>query len=272
MGRITQNFAVTRVTREGGRIRTDTRAGTTSVEEPLEIRAGGKTLVTTMRTPGHDVELAHGWLYAEGLIASLNDVSTARYCAGAVGPEGRNTYNLLDIDLARRAPAAASACGVSGEQTISELLHRAPGPLEPLALDPELVMALPAALRKEQKPARKTGGIHAAGAFAPDGTALAVREDIDARNAADKVVGHLLLEENLPAAGTILVVSSRASFELAQKAAAAGFSALVAAGPASSLAVELSRRAGMALAGSVSGEGFRLYAGELQEKDVDKLA
>lgn len=283
MGRITRNVAVTRVTRGDGRILTDTRAGSTSVEEPLEIRAGGRTLTTTMRTPGHDVELAHGWLYAEGLIASLHDVSTARYCAGAVGPEGRNTYNLLDIDLdtapdttARRAPTiplqlappapgAGSACGVSGEQTISELLHRVPSPGDSLALDPELVMGLPAALRAQQKPVRKTGGIHAAGAFGADGAALVVREDIDAHNAADKVVGHMLLEEQLPAVGTILVVTSRASFELAKKAAAAGFSALVAAGPASSLAVELARRAGVALAGDAGEEGFRLYAGELQE-------
>ena len=103
MGRINRSFAVTRVTREDGVIRTDTRADTVSVEEPLEIRAGGTTLTSTMRTPGHDIELAHGWLFAEGLISSPDDVTSARYCAGAVGPEGENTYNLLDIDLAGTA-------------------------------------------------------------------------------------------------------------------------------------------------------------------------
>ncbi|WP_342319016.1 formate dehydrogenase accessory sulfurtransferase FdhD [Corynebacterium mayonis] len=273
MGRLNRKFAVTRVSSTADGFYQDTRADTVSVEEPLEIRVGGTTLTSTMRTPGHDIELAHGWLYAEGLITSPGDVSTARYCAGAVGPEGENTYNLLDIDLAgaaRQIPLEAirltptsSACGVCGTQSISELLHRTHAPISPLALDPGLVMLLPEKLREHQKQFNKTGGIHAAGAFDLEGNPIVVREDIGRHNAADKVIGHLLLNGALPAKDTILVMSSRASFELVQKAAMAGFPALVAVSAASSLAVELAREAGMALVGFARGDRFNLYAGEL---------
>lgn len=274
MSRINRRFAVTKVTRrpEGGFV-TDTRADTVTVEEPLELRAGGETLNTTMRTPGHDIELAHGWLYAEGLIKRAEDVITARYCAGSQNPEGTNTYNLLDIDLAPsakpltpdfiRLTPTTSACGVCGTQSISELLHRTHAPIQPIKLDPELVMSLPDRLAAHQQQFRKTGGIHAAGAFDLEGNPIVVREDIGRHNAADKVIGHLLLNDALPAHNLILVMSSRASFELVQKAAMAGFPALVAVSAASSLAVELAREANMALAGFTRGDRFNLYAGEL---------
>ncbi|MEH0146616.1 formate dehydrogenase accessory sulfurtransferase FdhD [Corynebacterium sp. Q4381] len=277
MSRINRRFAVTKVTRgqgdSAGRFYTDTRADTVTVEEPLEIRAGGDTLTTTMRTPGHDIELAHGWLYAEGLIKRAEDVTTARYCAGSQNPEGTNTYNLLDIDLAAtakpvtpefiRLTPTTSACGVCGTQSISEILHKTHQPIEPVKLNPDLVMRLPDLLAAEQQQFRKTGGIHAAGAFDLDGNAVVVREDIGRHNAADKVIGHLLLGGSLPASDLILVMSSRASFELVQKAAMAGFPALVAVSAASSLAVELAREAGMALAGFTRPDRFNLYAGEL---------
>lgn len=274
MSRINRRFAVTKVTRkpEGGLV-TDTRADTVTVEEPLELRAGGETINTTMRTPGHDIELAHGWLYAEGLIKRAEDVITARYCAGSQNPEGTNTYNLLDIDLAPsakpltpdfiRLTPTTSACGVCGTQSISELLHRTHAPIQPIKLDPELVMSLPDRLAEHQQQFRKTGGIHAAGAFDLEGNPIVVREDIGRHNAADKVIGHLLLNDALPAHNLILVMSSRASFELVQKAAMAGFPALVAVSAASSLAVELAREANMALAGFTRGDRFNLYAGEL---------
>ena len=274
MSRINRRFAVTKVTRrpEGGFV-TDTRADTVTVEEPLELRAGGETVTTTMRTPGHDIELAHGWLYAEGLIKRAEDVITARYCAGSQNPEGTNTYNLLDIDLAPsakpltpdfiRLTTTTSACGVCGTQSISELLHRTHAPIQPIKLDPELVMSLPDRLAAHQQQFRKTGGIHAAGAFDLEGNPIVVREDIGRHNAADKVIGHLLLNNALPAHNLILVMSSRASFELVQKAAMAGFPALVAVSAASSLAVELAREANMALAGFTRGDRFNLYAGEL---------
>ena len=274
MSRINRRFAVTKVTRrpEGGFV-TDTRADTVTVEEPLELRAGGETVTTTMRTPGHDIELAHGWLYAEGLIKRAEDVITARYCAGSQNPEGTNTYNLLDIDLAPsakplnpdfiRLTTTTSACGVCGTQSISELLHRTHTAIQPIKLDPELIMSLPDRLAAHQQQFRKTGGIHAAGAFDLEGNPIVVREDIGRHNAADKVIGHLLLNDALPAHNLILVMSSRASFELVQKAAMAGFPALVAVSAASSLAVELAREANMALAGFTRGDRFNLYAGEL---------
>ena len=279
MSRINRRFAVTKVTvpeegEDGPKFYTDTRADTVTVEEPLEIRAQGKTLTSTMRTPGHDVELAHGWCFAEGLITSAEDVRTARYCAGAVGAGGENTYNLLDMELAEtaqpvtpefiRLTPTTSACGVCGTQSISELLHKVRTPITPIELDPELIVELPERLRAEQKQFRKTGGIHAAGAFDLKGNPIVVREDIGRHNAADKVIGHLLLDGALPARDMILVMSSRASFELVQKAAVAGFPALVAVSAASSLAVELAREANMALAGFVRNRRFNLYAGKLR--------
>ena len=275
MSRINRRFAVTKVTRTDNGFARDTRADTVTVEEPLAIRATGDTLTTTMRTPGHDIELAHGWMFAEGLIRSADDVRSARYCAGAVGPNNENTYNTLDIDLGPavspvapqfiRLTTTTSACGVCGTQSIDDIMDKVPEPITPVPLDPDLVMRLPDALAAGQKQFRKTGGIHAAGAFTFDGEPVVIREDIGRHNATDKVVGHLLLEGLLPASDLILVVSSRASFELVQKAAMAGFPAMVAVSAASSLAVELARETKMALAGFVRGERFNLYSGELAD-------
>ena len=273
MGRLNRSFAVTRVTVDGYRVHTDTRADTVTVEEPLEIRVGGPTLTTTMRTPGHDVELLHGFLYGEGLITSAADVSTARYCAGATGVDGMNTYNVPDVDMAAgvsrpgaellRLTPTSSACGVCGTSSIDQIMRRSDRPLTQIILDPAVVVTLPDRLREEQKQFRRTGGLHAAGAFTLDGEAVVVREDIGRHNAADKVIGHLLLEGRLPADNLLLVMSSRASFELVQKAVTAGFGGLVAVSAASSLAVELAREAGLALTGFTRGDRFNLYSGEL---------
>lgn len=276
MGRINRNFAVTKVTLDGDAYTVDTRADTVTVEEPLEIRNNGQTITTTMRTPGHDIELAHGWLYGEGMISDPAELATARYCAGATGPSGENTYNVLDLDLVTpsgvpapvdpkfiRLTTTSSACGVCGTASIADIMHKTHAPIEPIALDPALVMSLPEKLRAEQKQFRKTGGIHAAGAFDLDGNPIVIREDIGRHNAADKVIGHLLMEGLLPAKDMILVMSSRASFELVQKAVMAGFPALVAVSAASSMAVELSREAGMALVGFAREGRFNLYSGEL---------
>ncbi|AGF71527.1 formate dehydrogenase accessory sulfurtransferase FdhD [Corynebacterium halotolerans] len=275
MGRITQNYAVTRVNL-GETVTVDTRADTVTVEEPLEIRVGGPTLTTTMRTPGNDIELVHGFLHGEGLINSATQVTTARYCAGATGPDGANTYNVLEVDLATgvRAPGleslrlttTTSACGVCGSTSIDQIMGKSAHPITPVELDPRLVVSLPEKLREGQKQFRKTGGIHAAGAFTLDGEPVVIREDIGRHNAADKVIGHLLLEDRLPAEDLILVMSSRASFELVQKAVMAGFPALVAVSAASSLAVELAREAGMALTGFTRENRFNLYSGKLRER------
>ncbi|MDO5032335.1 formate dehydrogenase accessory sulfurtransferase FdhD [Corynebacterium sp.] len=272
-GRVNATFAVTKVRLDdtGGVAQVDTRGDVVAGEEPLEIRVGGTTITTTMRTPGHDVELAHGFLHSEGHIARLSDVSEARYCAGST-VDGKNTYNLLDVDLATHIPLSiqdvrltttTSACGVCGTSSIEELTKRSRYEIPHIPIDPQVVAALPGKLRAEQKQFRKTGGIHAAGAFTLDGKPVVIREDIGRHNAADKVIGHLLMEDRLPASDLILVMSSRASFELVQKAAMAGFGMLVAVSAASSLAVETARETGMALVGFARGDRFNIYSGEL---------
>lgn len=273
MGRITQPARVTKVLIEDGKVSTDTRGDFVIVEEPLEIRVGGPTLTTTMRTPGHDIELAHGFLHGEGFITSAEQVTEARYCAGATGEDGQNTYNLLELDLlgSVRAPGlqdirlttTTSACGVCGSTSISQIMDKATHPIKPVQLDPEVVVQLPETLRTHQKQFKRTGGVHAAGAFTLDGEPIVVREDIGRHNAADKVIGHLLMEGRLPAEDMILVMSSRASFELVQKAVMAGFPALVAVSAASSLAVDLAQESGMALTGFTRPGRFNLYSGEI---------
>ncbi|RNE48892.1 formate dehydrogenase accessory sulfurtransferase FdhD [Corynebacterium alimapuense] len=273
MGRLNHSFPVTRVRVDEQGVHTDTRGDLVSVEEPLELRVDGTTFSTTMRTPGHDIELVHGFLHGEGLIHEAADVSTARYCAGATGPDGMNTYNLLEVDLAQGVPTpgpelirlttTTSACGVCGTSSIDQIMRRSDHPLKQVALDPRVVLSLPGQLRKQQLQFRRTGGLHAAGAFTLAGDPIVVREDVGRHNAADKVIGALLLDDRLPADDLILVVSSRASFELVQKAVTAGFGAMVAVSAASSLAIELAEEAGLALTGFTRDNHFNLYAGQL---------
>ncbi len=277
-GRKNGTFAVTKVRlrdSEGGTVvdQVDTRADTVAGEEPLEIRVGGQTLTTTMRTPGHDIELAHGFLHSEGHIEAAADVESARYCAGST-VDGKNTYNLLDVELVDRnviqvedlrLTLTNSACGVCGTSSIAELDKARRYVLPQVPVDPLLIPQLTRRLREGQKEFRRTGGIHAAGAFNLDGEPVVIREDIGRHNAADKVIGHLLLEGRLPADDLILVMSSRASFELVQKAAMAGFGMLVAVSAASSLAVETARETGMALIGFARDDRFNLYSGSLRE-------
>ena len=272
-GRINSTFAVTKVRldEDGHVTQVDTRGDTVAGEEPLEIRVGGQTLTTTMRTPGHDVELTHGFLHSEGHIDKASDIQEARYCAGA-SVDGRNPYNLLDVEFTNPHPIAltdlrltttTSACGVCGTSSIEALMKQTRYEIPRVPVDPGVVAKLPDALKREQKQFRKTGGIHAAGAFTLDGEPVVVREDVGRHNAADKVIGHLLMEDMLPASDLILVMSSRASFELVNKAAMAGFGMLVAVSAASSLAVETARETGMALVGFARGDRFNLYSGEL---------
>jgi FdhD protein len=276
MGRVTARRPVLRL--DDGRTppRRLERPDTLAVEEPLELRVGGEPLTVTMRTPGDDMDLAAGFLLAEGVIESAADLRTMRFCAGA-GTDGANTYNVLDVALAEHVPAervrpraflTSSACGVCGTASIDAVRVRVPDALAQQVraamprLDPQLLASLPAALRAAQRVFDRTGGLHAAGLFrAADGVPLAVREDVGRHNAVDKVVGHTLREGMLPLLDAVLVVSGRASFELVQKALAAGVPALAAVSAPSSLAVDLAVDAGMTLVGFLRGETMNVYAG-----------
>ena len=267
MSRVTVRTPIRRFQNGTFTSRPDTVAG----EEPLEIRIGGVPISTTMRTPGHDIELVHGLLHAEGIISGPHDVIAARYCAG-VDSAGQNTYNVLDVALTDPAAAAelvrprafvtSSACGVCGTSSIEALqrVTRYQLPDHPL-FDPAMISTLPDELRARQLAFKTTGGLHAAALFSPDGRIERVREDVGRHNAMDKVIGSALLADELPITGRALITSSRASFELVQKAVMAGVGMLVAVSAPSSLAVQLAVETGLTLVGFTSSRGFNIYAG-----------
>jgi FdhD protein len=247
-----------------------TRPDTVAAEEPLEIRLGGTPLAVTMRTPGDDFDLVHGFLATEGVIAGHDDVAGLRYC-DSVDADGRNTYNVVDVDLAPGVPMpetglernfyTSSSCGVCGKASIDAIRTKtsydvaADGVRVPL----EVLLALPDRLRAEQQVFEKTGGLHAAGLFTAAGDLSALREDVGRHNAVDKVIGDAVREGRLPLTGHVLMVSGRASFELTQKAAMAGIPVLAAVSAPSSLAVELAREVGITLVGFLRGDGCNVY-------------
>ncbi|MDL9944953.1 formate dehydrogenase accessory sulfurtransferase FdhD [Gordonia sp. ABSL11-1] len=268
MGRITSRRRVTRIRRG---IAPTARADVLAVEEPLEIRIGGDRFAVTMRTPGNDVELTIGFLVSEGIVTTAESVMTARYCAGT-DDDGANTYNVLDITLAPGVAVPAtlrardlpitSACGVCGKDSIESVTTRSAFDVGALMtpIDAELLLALPARLRDEQKVFDKTGGLHAAGLFdATTGALLAVREDVGRHNAVDKVVGWATAQQRLPLHDTVLQVSGRASFELVQKAAMAGIPVLSAVSAPSSLAAELADERHITLIGFSRGDSMVVY-------------
>jgi len=239
-------------------------------EEPLEIRIGSRPLAVTMRTPGNDFELAAGFLWTEGLLAHPDDLAGLRYCM----PSGEvQNYNVIDVDLRPGAPDltqgrersfyTTSSCGVCGKASVDAVRVRGPFQVtaDPVAVDPEVLSAMPERLRSDQKVFERTGGLHAAGLFDADGTMLCLREDVGRHNAVDKLVGWALTEGRLPLGGSVLMVSGRASFELVQKALMAGIPILAAVSAPSSLAVDLAEEAGMTLVGFVRGTSMNVYAG-----------
>lgn len=264
MSRVTARRRTLRISPNGTIDRPDTLA----VEEPLEIRTGGESLTVTMRTPGADIDLIHGFLFTEGIIDTAEDILTARYCAGT-DENGQNTYNVLDVRF--RRPIAVkprnfltnSSCGLCGKTALDEVRTRTRFPLtgDTPHLDIAMLAKLPAELRSRQQLFDATGGLHAAGLFTTDGVALAVREDIGRHNAVDKVIGWALRENRIPAHDLILVVSSRASFELVQKAVMAGIPLLGAVSAPSSLAVDLAAEADLTLVGFLRGETMNVYTG-----------
>lgn len=244
----------------------------------MELRVDGRPLAVTMRTPGHDVELAHGFLLTEGVITGVDELAAARYC-DSVDDTGANTYNVLDVTLAPGvAPPAAgvernfyttSSCGVCGKASLDavRLRTRFPPAGDSVRVDAVTLYGLPDALRSAQRLFDSTGGLHAAGLFTPDGSPLVVREDVGRHNAVDKVLGWALLHGRVPAAGHVLMVSGRASFELVQKAAMAGVPVLAAVSAPSSLAVELAVDSGITLVGFLRGTAMNVYSGA--ERIVD---
>lgn len=240
------------------------------VEEPLEIRVNGAALAVTMRTPGHDVDLAHGFLLTEGVIAGRSDISVARYCDG-VDDDGQNTYNVLDITLAPGVPPPSpgvernfyttSSCGVCGKGSLDavRLKTRHSPASDDVVVTTSILATLPDTLRESQKVFDSTGGLHAAALFDADGRMLVLREDVGRHNAVDKVVGWATGEDAVPLRGTILMVSGRASFELAQKAVMAGIPILAAVSAPSSLAVDLAEESGLTVVGFLRGENMNLY-------------
>ncbi len=268
MGRVTARRSVVRVS-DGRTVR---RPDTLAVEEPLEIRVAGKPFAVTMRTPGHDFDLAVGFLVGEGVVRRTEDVLTARYCAGTA-EDGTNTYNVVDVALAEgvappsasleRSTYVSSSCGVCGKASLDAVRTVSSYDLagDDVVLDPDVLVSLPERLREGQQVFDRTGGLHAAGLFDRAGTLLCLREDVGRHNAVDKVVGWALREGRLPLRGHVLQVSGRASFELAQKTVMAGVPVLSAVSAPSSLAVDLAAEAGLTLAGFVRGGSFNLYAG-----------
>jgi FdhD protein len=269
MGRVTTRVPRTRVDVERG-VRADT-PDTVVVEEPLEIRVGDAAVTATMRTPGDDFDLALGHLLTEGMIGSAGDVATMVHCTD-LDEHGSPTFNVVEATLSpgvallrparERTEPMTSACGVCGSASIDAVRTSSPFAVadDPLVLDAAILATLPDALEARQSIFARTGGVHAAGLATADGTLLSVREDVGRHNAVDKLVGAAARERELPLAGTVLVVSARASFEITQKASVAGIPAVVAVGAPTSLAVALAREVGMTLVAFTRGPRFSLYS------------
>ncbi|PPH95468.1 formate dehydrogenase accessory sulfurtransferase FdhD [Rathayibacter sp. AY1B7] len=244
-----------------------------AVEEPLEIRVGGRRFSVTMRTPGDDFDLVAGFLVSEGVLTEPEQLAAMRYCASGSGP-GENTYNVVDASVRggreavllerERSVYTTSSCGVCGLASLEAVATDSAWSVaeDDLRVERELLVSLPDRLREAQAVFERTGGVHAAGLFDADGSLLVLREDVGRHNAVDKVVGWGLREGRLPLRGTLLQVSGRASFELVQKAVMAGIPLLAAVGAPSSLAVDLARDSGLTLIGFSRGSGFNLYAGD----------
>lgn len=268
-GRLTRRSRVTRFASGTAPV---VREEALAVEEPLEIRVAGASFSVTMRSPGDDFDLVAGFLVSEGVIWSAEQLVSMRFCAGT-DDEGRQTFNVVDAELSADTPTpgtdlarhtyTSSSCGICGTASI-EAVHKAAhfGRLDDGTLwSTELLGSLPDRLRERQVVFDRTGGVHAAGLFAPDGSLLCLREDVGRHNAVDKVVGWALRDGSLPLSGTALQVSGRASFELVQKAHMAGIPVLAAVSAPSSLAVEHAEASGLTLAGFSRGGAFNVYAG-----------
>jgi FdhD protein len=241
-----------------------------AAEEPLEIRIGEHPLSVTMRTPGHDLDLAAGFLFAEGIVQRREQVvklesahpddavSHGNVVQIELGPDA-----ALDLEKLRRHFFTTSSCGICGKASIDSIRSRLlQSPNPDFRFDPENLLQLPESLRSLQNVFRRTGGLHAAALFDSGGDLLALREDIGRHNAVDKVIGWAFLEGRLPLNDSILLVSGRGGFEIVQKAIMAGLPVVASISAPSSLAVQLARELRLTLIGFLRGRRFVIYAGE----------
>jgi FdhD protein len=247
-----------------------------AVEEPLEIRLGGKTVSITMRTPGHDFDLAAGFLFTEGILHHAAEIRDIHWSAPVNGNGSGNPRQLgnsvtvelnpgveIDLDRLERHFYTTSSCGVCGKASIEAIqMQGCPAlPRNAPVIAASVIHRLPETLRREQAVFERTGGLHAAALFDPQGNLLLLREDVGRHNALDKLIGSEMLAGHTPLSDRLLLVSSRASFELVQKALMAGIPILAAVGASSSLAVETAQRFNLTLLGFVRDGRFNIYSG-----------
>lgn len=261
-----RTVTVVRVTAD----RTSTEQDVAAVEEPLEIRLHDRPFIVIMRTPGADRRLAAGFLLAEGIIRDAAELGAVEHCRHPHHPEVHNIVNVFLMGAAagrlesileeRRNVLSNSSCGLCGRVTIDSLKTRAAPLALTSAVSADVLYELPDALRAQQAVFDRTGGLHGAALFTTDGALVASAEDVGRHNAVDKVVGGLLLDEQLPLAGHVLVVSGRTSFEIVQKAWLAGIEVICAVSAPSSLAIELAAEAGITLLGFARERAFNIYS------------
>tara|TARA_B100001094_G_scaffold327499_1_gene385858 strand:- start:828 stop:1673 length:846 start_codon:yes stop_codon:yes gene_type:complete len=237
-------------------------------EEPLEIRVKGESIVVTMRTPGHDEELAIGFLLAEGVITNSSDVLEIAYCQQGEASLHKNILNVflspeveINLDRLKRNVYASSSCGLCGKASIESLQNI----FEPLnkietVISVDKILTLSQKLRAKQSTFDKTGGLHAAGIFDRNGELLVLREDIGRHNAVDKILGHLFLKNRMPLEDCVLMVSGRASFEIIQKSLAGRVGIICAVSAPSSLAVDMAKESGQTLIGFLRERKFNVYS------------
>jgi FdhD protein len=242
------------------------RAEKLAVEEPLEIRLAGRRFTLTMRTPGHDEELAAGFLFAEGFINDATELGEIRRVRGRKGaPEPNAIDVVLNVPAdglrarLKRNFVMSSSCGVCGKTSIDSIRRRVTPPADSARVAPATLLALSEKLREGQRVFAETGGLHGAAIFKLDGTMLAIREDVGRHNAVDKVIGYALTNAMVPLAHHIMMASGRLSFEIVQKAGASGVPILAAVSAPSSLAVELAEEIGTTLVGFLRDGSFNIY-------------
>ncbi len=240
-----------------------------ATEEPMEVRAAGpgqepEAVAVTMRTPGHDFELAAGFLVTEGL-AAAGDIAAVGYCASVDDDQAR--WNTVTVSLRRpwagaprRSFLSNSSCGICGKSSIDQVELACPVVAAGPAVAASVITSLPARLRRAQRVFDRTGGLHGAALFSAAGDLLTVREDVGRHNAVDKVVGHGVLSGQAPPPAAVLMVSGRVSFEIVQKAAMAGVGVIAAVSAPSSLAVAAAERFGVTVAAFVRGDKFNVYS------------